>query len=127
MLKKIGLSLMCAGSLLTSASFAMNHELAPNLSADFELAVDKPELFTNYTMFTVNAVCTIQSIDEDDIVHVKAVKRTGAINGQAIKAGDTLDVNVHNGDKLTLSAQSAAQVELTNKGNNPLKAMCKTV
>ncbi|MGQ3892296.1 hypothetical protein [Legionella sp. CNM-4043-24] len=127
MLRKIGLSLLCAGSLLASSSFAMTHDLAARISADYELDVNKPEIFTNYTMFTVKAVCTIKSIDNESVIHVKAIKRTGSINGQSLSSGDSVDIVVHNDEKITLSAQSAAQVELTNNGDHNLKALCKTV
>jgi hypothetical protein len=127
MLRKIGLVMVCAGSLFASASMAMNHELAPSMTVEYELASQKPELFTNYTMFTINAICTIQASHGDYAIHVKAIRGSGAINGQSITAGDSLDIIVKNDDKMNLKAVSTAQVELTNTGNTTIKAVCKTV
>lgn len=127
MFKKTGFGLLFAASLFSADAMAMNHELQANMTVSYELAVDTPELFTNYTMFKVKAVCYIEAVDSADVIHVKAVRRSGTINGQALSTGDTLDIIVKNGDKLQLAAESAAQVEITNKGDNLIKALCKTV
>lgn len=127
MLRKISFSLLCAGALLSSNSLAMNHELTPGISIEYELATNKPELFINYTIFTIKAVCTIVTPDESDILHVKGVNRSGEINGQVINANDELDILVKNGDKLYLTAKSGAKVEMTNQGEHTLRAVCKTV
>jgi hypothetical protein len=127
MLRKIGFSLLFAGVLFSTNSMAINHELAPGVSIEYELATNKPELFINYTIFTIKAVCTIVTPDESDLLHVKGVSRSGEINGQVINANDELDLIVKNGDLLYLTAKSAAKVEMTNRGEHTIRALCKTI
>lgn len=127
MLKKICLTLLCASSLLSATAIGMTHELAPTLSLEYDLVPNRPELFINYTIFNVKASCDIDTPDKENVIHVRGINRTGSINGQIIRAGDELDIIVHKGDQMELSAQSVAKVELTNKGTHSLKAVCKTV
>ncbi|MDP1603956.1 MAG: hypothetical protein Q8M03_11900 [Legionella sp.] len=126
MLRKISYGLLCAGALFSTTTIAMTHELAPRVSIEYELNANVPEVFTNYTIFTVNATCTVKSQDESNIIHVKALNRSGSINGKDINAGDELDLVVKNNDTFTLSAKSAAKVEMTNTGAHSLKALCRT-
>lgn len=126
MLRKFSLSLLCAGALFSAASMAMNHELSSGLSIEYDFLPNKPELLSNYTIFTINAVCNIQTAADQAVIHVRAVSKSGSINGQKIQKGEELDVTVRNNDQLQLSAQSAAQVELTNTSDLPVKALCKT-
>jgi hypothetical protein len=126
MLKKIGFSLLCAGALFSTTTLAMTHELAPSVSIEYELVANQPEVFTNYTIFNVTAVCTVKSQDESNIIHVRGLNRSGEINGKVINKGDEFDLIVKNGDTFTLSAKSAAKVEMTNKGEHTVKALCRT-
>ena len=124
-MRKFALSFLCAGALISSATMAMTHSLSPKTSIDYELAANSPEVFTNFTIFKVHAVCKVQTQDESNIIHVKGLNRSGQVNGRVIRSGDELDIIIHNGDIFDLVAESAAQVELTNKGPHSIKTKCQ--
>jgi len=125
MLRKIGLGLFSAAALFASTSIAMTHDLSSNLSMDIDLDPNKPELLTNASMMDLKAACVMQTADDKDVIHIRAVRKSGSVNGQYLNEGDTLDIDVHNGEKISLTAKKTAQVELTNKGEHRLKAKCK--
>lgn len=127
MLRKFLSKLICAGILASGAAMAMNHELSQGVSIEYEFLPDTPELLTNYTIFKINASCTIQTSPGDHIIHIRDINRKGSINGEELEKGDEINVVVHNNDQLTLTAQSGAQVEFTNRSSTPIKALCKTV
>lgn len=126
MIRKIAFCLLSA-SVFINAHATRTYDLAPSLSIEYELAPNTPIVLTNYTIFTINALCNIETSDESNLIHAKVLKRSGELNGTVINTGDELDLTVHQGDKLSLTAKSAAQVELTNKGPHMVKALCKTV
>lgn len=127
MLQKIAIGLICAGTLVSTNTMAMTHNLNQGISIEYELPSKSPEMFMNFTIFTINAVCTIQSAPEaSDILHVKGLYSSGKINGQDFAKDDEMDIMVKNGDALMLTANPAARVEITNTGNATIKALCKT-
>ena len=142
MLRKTALGLICAGSLVSANVLAMSHELKAGLSVEYEFPPHSPQVLMNFTIFTINAVCTIQTptpdTDSDSdsdsnpdfgnyILHVKGLYSSGIINGQDFSKNDEMDFPVKNGDIITLTAYAAARVEFTNIGENTIKALCKTV
>ncbi|WP_419420675.1 hypothetical protein ACNVED_05080 [Legionella sp. D16C41] len=124
-MRKIALSLLCAGALISNTTMAMTHSLSPQASVEYELAANKPEVFTNFTIFKVHAVCKVQTQDESNTLHVKGLYRSGQVNGKVINAGDEVDIIVRNGDSFDLVAEAAAQVELTNIGVHSIKTKCQ--
>ncbi|MFC3909349.1 hypothetical protein ACFORL_09730 [Legionella dresdenensis] len=127
MLRKIGLGLLCAGALLaTDTAVARVHELAPRMTLKYTLEPGQPEVLTNFTLWTINAECTINTEDDADIIHVRALNRSGEIDNIKLKTNEELDVLVRNNQVLKLKAESAAKVELVNNGEHVLVATCKT-
>ncbi|STX28414.1 Uncharacterised protein [Legionella beliardensis] len=124
-MRKVVLSLLAAGAFISAPVLAMNHSLNAGVSVEYELPVNAPEVFTNFTFFKVHAICKIQTQDESNVIHIKALNRSGQVNGQVINTGDELDLTLHNGETIDLVAESAAQVELTNKGEHLIKAKCQ--
>lgn len=140
MLRKTAIGLICAGSLVSANVLAMSHELKAGLSVEYEFPPHSPQILMNFTIFTINAVCTIQTptpdtdTDSDSspefgnyILHVKGLYSSGKINGQDFSKNDEMDFPVKNGDVITLTAYAAARVEFTNFGESTIKAQCKTI
>lgn len=140
MLRKTAIGLICAGSLVSANVLAMSHELKAGLSVEYELPPHSPQILMNFTIFTINAVCTIQTPTPDTdtksdsspefgnyILHVKGLYSSGKINGQDFSKNDEMDFPVKNGDVITLTAYAAARVEFTNLGESTIKAQCKTI
>lgn len=126
MLRKIGYSVLSACALFCTDALATNYNLAPAVTVEYDLPTNKPQVFSNYFFWTIKAVCTIHTQDSNDDILIKALNKKGKINGIPLSKGETLVVTVHNGDKMEISAESGAQVELTNHGLHSVKATCKT-
>ncbi|HAF87882.1 MAG: hypothetical protein CMF38_01170 [Legionellaceae bacterium] len=120
MLRFISTGLLCAASFISTHTFAA--------SVSFDFMPHQSEVITNFTIFPIKATCLISLQNEQDnaTLHVKALRREGTINNFPLKKGDEIDVTVHHGETITLSAQAAAQVEFTNTSDIPVKAMCHT-
>lgn len=142
MLRKTAIGLMCAGALVSANVVAMSHELKSGLSVEYEFPPNSPQILMNFTIFTINAVCTIQiptpvplpDSDPDSnsdsgnyVLHVKGLYSCGKINGQDFSKNDEMDFPVKDGDIFTLTAYPAARVEFTNLGESTIKAQCKTI
>lgn len=128
MLKKIGFSLLLvAASVSTNVySVTINHQLQLGMSIEFNLPPNDPQLFTNYMFWAVDANCRISTEDESDALFAEATNKKGKINNVALNKGDSALVIVHDGDNLKLSADSGAQVRITNQGEHMVKAVCNS-
>lgn len=120
MLKKI--TIMMASTLFSTHLLAKSQ-----LSIEYDLKPQTPEIIINYTLYTITGECTYTLQEESATVHVKVLSRSGEINGQPVQEGDEFSVVVHNGSHMTLQAKPAARVELINEGNFPIHASCHTI
>jgi hypothetical protein len=127
MIQKIGVALLCACSIFSTSTFsATNHVFMQGLTVDYEIKPNEPQVFSNIFFWTIKAVCTVISEAPDNSISVKMLKKTGSINGIPLTAGDTTELVVHPGDKLYITANSGANVELTNQGIVSIHASCAT-
>lgn len=127
MLKKIIMyPVVFAVALLCNPSFATTYDLAPSASMEYKLAVDKPTEFVNHLYWSITATCTFHSEDESDDMVIKMLSHSGKINGNAINKGEMMTITVHNNERMKITADSGAKVELTNKGLHMIKASCST-
>ena len=126
MLRKFGSVLLCAGALLSTNTSAMTHNIKPGVSIDYELPPGDPQIFANYWFWSVTATCSISGKDPSNDIFAEVLNKKGSINGNAVSAGDTLMMTVRPGDKLVISADSGARVQLTNRGRNTIVAKCST-
>lgn len=126
MLKKVSRVVGLSFALFGSASFAATYLLTPNLSADFDFPANAPQVLKNYFFWTINATCTLKTPDSSDDFYVKMLNKSAKVNGIKLSKGETMTFVVHNGDKLQISADAGAEVELTNNGVNTVKASCST-
>lgn len=126
MLKKTSRVMGLSFVLFSSTSFAGTYFLTPNLNADFDFPANATQVLKNYFLWTISANCTIKTPDSSDNFYARMIKNSGKINGIKLTKGQTMTVVVHNGDKLQISADAGSEVELTNQGQNTVKASCST-
>ena len=124
MLRKIGFTLLCAVTSLSTPSYSMNHSLQQGVTLEYELPSHDPQLFINYMFWSVEATCTITSEDETVELFAEGLAKKGKINDITLSAGQTMKLNVHSGEGIKLSADSGAKVQITNLGNHLVRATC---
>ena len=126
-MRKIGISLLCAGSLFSTTALSVtNHTFSQGPTVEYELPPNDPQIFSNVFFWEIKASCTIISEVSDNSIFVTMLRKTGAINDQPLSAGDTLGLMFQPGDKLHITATPGAKVELINQGTKTIKAICAT-
>ncbi|MCX7117085.1 MAG: hypothetical protein NTW94_04115 [Legionellales bacterium] len=127
MLKKIGFPLLCAGSLFATSAFSITeHVFTQGLSVEYEFAPNDPQVFSNIFFWEVKANCTVISNEPVTPFSATMLRKSGSLNYSPLVAGDTLVISVQPGDTFHITAESGAKVELTNLGNDLIKANCAT-
>ena len=129
MIRKIGFTLLCAGGLLTTQTFATTyHNFQKGLSIDYELPVNDPQVFSNIFFWQIKATCIIssKSVAVENPLSVKMVHKTGQINETRLSENQSITLTVQAGDRLDVIAESGAKVKLVNQGTQPIKASCTT-
>lgn len=118
--KKIILTL-CIGSL---ACFSLP-AFSSLLSRTYVFEPNTPKAVANPLFWHLDTLCTIQTKDNSNRLTGQMKKKTGALNGKPLKQGEIGDVIVKNKEILHITADVGAQIEITNKGNNTVIAVCK--
>ncbi len=125
MIRKLGITLLCAGGLFSTQTFSItNHVFTQGLAVEYELPPNDPQVFSNIFFWTLKAVCTVISDVPDNSISIKMLRKTGSVNGIQLTVGDAEGLMMHPGDKLNITAESGAKVELLNLGNISIKASC---
>ena len=129
MLRKICLGFMCMAAIASTSSYAIESSQlkTQSITMEFDLPPGQPQLFTNYMFWTVEANCKMSTEDESNTLNVVALAKKGKINDVPLSSGQSLQVTVHPGENLKLSADSGAKVEITNLGRHTVKATCTTI
>ncbi len=124
MLKKLGFTLLFASSMWSTPALAETQVPNQGISIEVKFPPNDPQTYTNAAFWTINATCKITTTDASDIFFVQMLRKKGKINGTSVSDGDTLNFPVHTGDKLSITAESGAQVRLTNTGSHTVIANC---
>lgn len=125
MIRKIGLPLFCVVGLFSSNIFATSSQVfSLGSGIDYVLPVNEPQLISNPFLWTIKAVCTIKSDDNDNFLSFKVTRKTGSLNGAKLSSGDSMKVSLHANEKIYITAVSGAEVELINVGAKVIKAEC---
>lgn len=129
MLRKICLGFMCMAAAVSTSSYSMenNSFQAQGVTMEFELPPNQPQVFTNYMFWIIEANCKMSTEDESNPLNAVALAKKGKINDVILSAGQSLQVTIHAGENLKLSADSGAKVEITNLGQHMVKASCTTI
>ena len=127
MLKKTHVGLFCATMMsFICSSYADTTQLsqATATTIEYELVPHVPQLFTNYLFWRIDATCVINTEDESDVFFIEALAKKGKINDTNLSKGESLRLTVHPNEIMYLSAESGAQVRMTNEGQHTVKATC---
>ena len=128
MMRKIGYTLLWASSLLTPTVFATtNHNFTQGLSIEYDFPVNEPQVFSNIFFWTIKASCVLTSETPENFLSVKMLHKSGSVNNMRMISGDTMTITIPTGERIDISADSGAKVELVNIGNKNIKANCSTV
>jgi len=123
-MRKLGL--LISAVLFSANAFSTTvHEFVPGLTLDYELPSNDPQVFSNVLFWTIKATCTIVSDTPEGLITIKMIRRTGTVNDQPLTA-EPFDIVVKQGDKLQITANSGAQVELLNRADQTIKASCSS-
>lgn len=127
MLRKIGLTLLCAGALLSQNTFsATEHTFGLASAYEFILPPNVPQVFSNIFFWSVDAKCNIISESESNLFSFTVLRKSGSLNNISLSQGDAMVLVVHPGDQLHITAASGGRVELTNHGDSTIKATCSS-
>ena len=126
MLRKFGCALLCASTLFSTHALAMTHTMSPGVSIDYSLQPGQPETLVNYWFWSIKATCVVTGEDPSNDIYAVVLNKQGTINGKPLSMGQDLLMTVHPGDKLFITAESGAKVELTNRGEHTVIAHCST-
>ncbi len=89
---------------------------------NYEFEPNKPVDISNPLLWSIKASCKISTTDESDNLKGVMKKGSGTLNGQSVGTG--VELELKNGDILTITATSLASVEITNLGINTVSASC---
>src|SRR3990167_9348248 len=126
MLKKVSCVVGLSVALFCSPGFSETYLLTPDLSADFDFPTNAAQVLKNYFFWTITATCNLNTPDSNDEFYVRMLNKSARLNGIKLSKGETMNFVIHNGDRLQISADAGAEVELTNQGQNTVKASCST-
>ena len=125
MLRQIGLILLCVSNILATPAFSMTeHLLVQGRPIEFALIPNDPQVFSNIFFWKIQAVCTILGETAAAPISAKMLRKTGTINETLLGTGDSSGLVVEPGDKLFITADSGAKVELVNLGEETIIASC---
>ena len=125
MIRKIGVALLCVGGLFATNAFSItNHEFKQGLTVEYELAPNDPQVFSNVFFWTIKSTCTVISEFPDNSIFTTMIRKSGSVNGIPLTAPDAMSLTAQPGDKLNITAESGAKVELVNLGLYTIKASC---
>lgn len=125
MIRKLGLALLCATNIFASNLYAATEHLFNQASTyEFLLPANEPQIFTNTFFWTIESKCVIISDQEENPFSFTVLRKTGSLNGVPLAQGNSVDIVVHPGELLYITAASGGRVELLNRGENLVKASC---
>jgi hypothetical protein len=126
MKRTLALLLFCISGFSAGNALALTEYnfSAGAVSIDYELPPQEPVVVANTFFWTIIAVCTVDSDTMDNNIAIKMLKKSGSVNHIPLNAGDQLDFPTQPGDKLRITADSGAKVELLNTGTHLIKASC---
>lgn len=79
-------------------------------------------------VFTCTMYIKCDTTCQDDAtnnIHFTILNKGGSLNGVPVSKGDSMDVEIKTGDKLSIVAKPASRVELTNTGSTQIISMCQ--
>lgn len=127
MLRKVGLIAFFSTSLFSANVFSASEQVF-GLSSTYEfiLPPNVPQVFNNIFFWAVEAKCSISSTDESNLFSFTVLRKGGSLNNIHLSQGDAMVLVVHPKDVIHITAESGGRIELTNHGDNTIKANCSS-
>ncbi|HBB53842.1 MAG TPA: hypothetical protein DCZ80_08065 [Legionellales bacterium] len=121
----VGISL----SLCSLNGFAQSSEMyleeTVGAGTPINLAANETKVIGNAFTCTMHINCDMTcENDVTNIIHFTILNRGGSLNGQPVNKGDSMNVEIRTGDKLSIMAKPASRVELKNIGATKISSMC---
>lgn len=120
--------------IVVSVFATPSHALKPEIyigqanGVEFVLPPNEAQIFTNIFMWTINANCQMQcDKNEVNTVQFKVLKKSGSLNGESLKTGDSRTIDIHSKDEMIISANPSGKVELKNIGKTTIHAYCNVI
>lgn len=126
MFKKLMMGLgICLGLSVSACFAAKNINLTMGSGIDFKFGVNDSQIFTNTFPWVLNVECRLTCDDNvKNTLEFTVLKKHGSLNDLPVTVGDTRSIDVHNLDSFRISAVSGARVQLINKGQATVSAIC---
>ncbi len=125
MLRKIGLAILGATALFSTSTFsATEHNFGLATSYEFTLPPNIPQVFNNIFFWAIEAKCNIISTNDSNLFSLTVLRKSGSLNNISLSQGDAMMLVVHTGDMIHIKAASGGRIELTNHGEQTIKAAC---
>ena len=125
MLRKIGLIALCLSNIVTTPVFSMTeHLFVQGRPIEYAFIPNEPQIFSNIFFWKIQAECTILGETPGTPISAKMLRKSGTINETLLATGDSIGLVVQPGDKLFITADSGAKVEMVNLGEETIIASC---
>lgn len=118
---KYGITLSLALFLMANTSQA-----ADIVSRTFEFHPNNKTAVDNPAFWQITVKCQITTPDAENLLVGEMNRKSGKINGQPLKEGETTSLVVKNHDVMYITADALARVNITNKGHSTVVAKCST-
>lgn len=126
MFKKLIMSLALFAGISTPL-FA-SQEIYLTMSAnniDFSFEPNQSKVFTNAFPWILKANCQVSCDDSlRNSLDAKIIKKGGIMNGTVLNIGDSMSLDIHDGDTFSMSSYAGAKVEIKNTGEGAITATC---
>jgi hypothetical protein len=126
MLKSLRIIVLSLTTLLSGHAVAQDYMLTPGVGIEYELPPQQPQMFSNYLFWTVDAYCKIITEDVSNDLFIRAIVKKGKINDTVLIEGQTMLITVYPAERLKISADSGARVEVTNLGQHLVRVSCSS-
>ncbi len=126
MTRLLKLTLFLSVCVLCNSSLAATYDLAMGTTIEAELPAKQPQVFTNFLLWKIKGYCEVSSETETTPMSFKMLANKGSLDNVEFKAGDSLYMDVINGQRFELIAEPRAKIEIVNLGTTDIKIRCSS-
>ncbi|MDF1758616.1 MAG: hypothetical protein P1U74_10020 [Legionellaceae bacterium] len=111
--------------LFTNNALAVNpQDVSLGAGITYSLKASESVLISNPYLWTVSAVCVIKNKDDDNFLTITVTRKQGTLNDQVLKKGDSMTIRLNSKEKMNITANPGAEVELLNIGKKTIVTEC---
>lgn len=120
------LSMMISSLAIQAHTVPQELYMQESAGTAMNLSPQETKIIGNVFTCTMHIQCdTTCQDDATNRIHFIILNKGGSLNGVPVSKGDTMDVEINTGDKLSIIAKPASRVELTNTGSTQISSMCQ--